>query len=526
MKHGVIFALALFFAAALQEAGAQDVFRSGHSGEPDSLDPHQASSGTAIIIVNELFEGLLTLSAHGKPVLGSAEHWEVDATGTRYRFRLRENLSWSDGTPLGAGDFVYAFRRLADPNTRGSLLAVYLHRIKGGRQALRGEIPPDQIGVRQLSPRELEIELEEPTPFFPTMLASPALVPVPRHAVDAHGDRWTQPGNLVSNGPFQLDSWVPQEVVRLKRNDRFHAAETVALARAEFYPLDDLNTGLRKFRAGELDAMVNFPPDRLDWIRENLPGALRLSPSLGLYVYVLNVREPPLDDVRVRRALSLATDREALTQRLIKTGDKPAWGLIPPGIANYLEPLPDPAAGVAAKDKQAQAVALLADAGYGPNNPLTVEIKYHTSEEHKRVAVALAAMWRRVGVIAQLSNAERAVVQAAAKNGDFQVLRAAWFSLYEDAYGLLNFFVSDSPSNYSGYVSDAFDQGLLEANRIADTADRAAALRKVELMLMQDQPVIPLFYYVSRRLVTPTLAGWEDDNLTAFHPARYLRFKE
>lgn len=511
---------------ALPLAEARDVFRSGHSGEPDSLDPHQASSGTAIIVVNELFEGLLTLSAHGKPVLGAAEHWEVDATGIRYRFRLRENLEWSDGRPLTAEDFVYAFRRLANPATRGSLLAVYLHRVKGGREALRGDIPPTEIGVTKLSPRELEIELEEPTPFFPTMLASPALVPVPRHSIETHGDRWTQPGNLVSNGPFRLDSWVPQEVIRLKRNERFHAADSVALAGAEFYPLDDLNTGLRKFRAGELDAMVNFPPDRLEWIRENLPAALRLSPSLGLYVYVLNLREPPLDDLRVRRALSLATDRMALTQRLIKTGDKPAWGLIPPGIANYLDPLPDPAAHLTAEEKRKRARTLLADAGFTPANPLTVEIKYHTSEEHKRVAVALAAMWRSVGVVAELSNAERAVVQAAAKNGDFQVLRAAWFSLYEDAYGLLNFFVSDSPSNYSGYASEAFDAGLLRANRILDTDARAQALREIELMLMRDQPVIPLFYYVSRRLVTPDLAGWEDDNLTAFHPARYLSFKE
>lgn len=507
-------------------ADARDVFRSGHSGEPDSLDPHQASSGTAIIVVNELFEGLLTLSAKGKPVLGAAEHWEVDATGTRYRFRLRENLEWSDGRPLTADDFIYAFRRLADPATRGSLLAVYLHRVKGGREALRGDIDPKEIGVRKLNARELEIELKEPTPFFPTMLASPALVPVPRHSIDAHGDRWTQPGNMVSNGAFRLDSWVPQEVIRLKRNERFHSSESVALTGAEFYPLDDLNTGLRKFRAGELDAMVNFPPDRLAWIRENLPGALRLSPSLGLYVYVLNVREPPLDDVRVRRALSLAADRMALTQRLIKTGDKPAWGLVPPGIANYLEPLPDPATGLTEEEKQARARALLADAGYGPGNPLTVEIKYHTSEEHKRVAVALAAMWRRVGVVAELSNAERAVVQAAAKNGDFQVLRAAWFSLYEDAYGLLNFFVSDSPSNYSGYSSREFDDGLLRANRILDAAERAQALREMELKLMRDQPVIPLFYYVSRRLVSPDLEGWDDDNLTAFHPARYLYFKE
>lgn len=512
--------LAVF--CSVTAAHGEIAFRSGHSGEPDSLDPHVATTGTAVTIINDMFEGLLTLDAHGKAVPGLAESWEISDDGLSYTFKLRPVLEWSDGKALTAHDLVYSFKRFADPSVARSLLVTYIETIRGGGAALRGEADPQAMAVSAVDANTLRIELTRPTAFFLRVLATPAFAAVPRHAIERHGSAWTQPGNMVSNGAFRLAEWVPQDYVKLERNPRFHKADDVQLDAVYFYPMDDLNTGLRRFRAGELDAMVNFPPDKLDWIRANMSDSLRLSPSLGLYLYVVNNVRPPLDDVRVRRALSMAVDREAITERLIRTGDRPAYGIVPPGIPGYPAPLADRLSGFSMAERQAAARALLAEAGVAGN--LKISLLYHTSEEHKRVAVALANMWKAIGVRAELINAERQVVNATIRQGDFDLGRAAWFAGIEDAFGLLNYFLSDSPSNVSRYQSQEFDALIGQANQLMDRAARAGLLREAEQVLMRDQAIIPIFYYVSRRLVSPRVRGWQDDNVSAIRPSRYLSF--
>jgi oligopeptide transport system substrate-binding protein len=503
---------------------AEHVFRTGHSGEPDSLDPHVATTGTAVTIVNDLFEGLLTLDAHGKAIPGIAASWDISDDGRIYTFTLRPDLTWSDGHPLNASDMAYSLKRLADPNIARSMLASYVESIVGGGAALRGEASPADLRVTALNELTLRITLARPTAYFLRVLASPAFSPVPAHVIKQHGSAWTQPGNMVSNGAFRLAEWVPQDHVGLKKNPHFRQARQVRLDGVMYFPLDDLNTGFRRFRAGELDAMVNFPPDKLDWIRANMPGALRLSPSLGLYVYVVNNKRPPLNDVRVRRALSLAVDRATITERLIRTGDKPAWGIIPSGIEGYPAPLPDPMGDAPMATRQAAARALLSEAGVADS--LSITLLYHTSEEHKRVAVALASMWKAIGVNAELMNAERQVVNATLRQGDFDLGRAAWFAGIDDAFGLLNYFVSNSPANVSGYRSEDFDRLIIQANQTMDSAARARLLRQAEQVVIQDQASIPIFYYVSRRLVSTRVRGWEDDNQSAIRASRYLSFAD
>lgn len=505
-------------------ASAESVFRSGHSGEPDSLDPHVGTTGTAVTVINDLFEGLLTLDAHGKVIPGLAQSWEISASGRVYTFTLRRNLKWSDGKPLDASDLVYSLQRFADPGVARSGLATYMDAIVGGGPSLRGEGPARNLAVSAVDARTLRIELVHPTAYFLRVLASPAFAPVPRHVIERYGAAWTQPANMVSNGPFRLSEWVPQDYVRLERNPHFRDADKVRLDGVVFYPMDDLNTGFRRFRAGELDAMVNFPPDKLDWIRDKMSDALRLSPSLGLYVYVVNTQRPPLDDPRVRRALSLAVDRKTITERLIRTGDKPAWGIIPTGIDGYPPPLSNPLAYAPMAARRDAARALLVEAGV--SDTLEIKLLYHTSEEHKRVAVALANMWKSIGVQAELFNAERQVVNATIRQGDFDLGRAAWFAGIDDAFGLLNYFLSDSPSNVSRYRSEEFDGLINQANQTMDRAERTRLLRQAEEVVVRDQAVIPIFYYVSRRLVSPRIGGWEDDNLSAIRSSRYLYFAD
>jgi oligopeptide transport system substrate-binding protein len=502
-------------------AGTQ-VFRSGHTGEPDTLDPQLAVTGTALVIASDLFEGLVTRNARGEIVPGAAERWTVDPSGLTYVFELRRGLGWSDGTPLDARDFEYSFRRLADPATAASSLAGQLRVVTGGEAALAGRSPPSALGVRAPAPTRLEIRLTRPAPWFLEVLASPAFAPVPRHAIERWGRDWTRPGRLVSNGAFVLAERRPGGPVSVTRNPRFRDARSVRLDEVQYFPLESLEAGFRRFQAGELDALVNFPPERLDWIRANMPGTLRLSPSLGVYVYVPNLTRPPLNDARVRRALSLALDRERLTQALLRTGDRPAWGVVPAGAGNPAGALPDPDARLSRAQRVAEARRLLREAGYDAAHPLKLRITFHTSEEHRRIALAVASLWKEAGVDATPDNAERRVVESRARDGDFELVRMLWFSPYDDPEGFLDFFRKGHPSNFTGYSSAAFEALMSEADAERDSRKRLALLRDAERRVIADSAVLPIYFLVSRRLVSRRVRGWESGNPTAFHPARYL----
>ncbi len=522
--HALAFGAALLaFGAAVVTSAAQAeaVLRSGHSGEPDSLDPHLAISAPSVIVLTNLFEGLMTFDARGQPIPGAAERYSVSRDGLVYTFTLRRGLTWSDGTPLDSADFLYSFRRLADPATASTSLAAYVNLLKGGQAILARQQPPASLGVSTPDPLTVRIELEHPAPYFPTVVALPTLAPVPRHAIEKFGHAWARPANFVGNGPFVLAEWVPNGYLKLVRNPRFHDAAHVKLDAVIYRPVADLDVGLRLFETGELETLTNFPPEKLEDIRKSLPGSLHLAPSLGVTVYLFNERLPKFRDPRVRRALSLAIDREALTTRIVRSGDRPAYGLVTPSMHGYTAP-PLPAVPASASARVAAARALLSAAGYGPEHPLEIEILHATSEEHARVAVAVASMWQAIGVKVKLRNAERQIVEVATRNGEFDVVRAAWFSPFEDPEGVLSFLRSGSPLNPTGYANPAFESLMVEADATVDATARYALLARAEKVLIDDQAVLPLYFLVSRRLVAPRVAGWREDNLTAFHPDRWL----
>ena len=496
------------------------VLRTGHPGEPDSLDPQLAVAAPALIVINDLFESVMTLDARGRPTLGAAERFELSPDGRVYTFHLRAGLLWSDGTPISASDFVYSAQRLADPRSASSGLAAWIDLIRGGRAVLRGQAAPQSLGVSAPDARTVRYELTSPAPYFLSVVAFPVFAPVPRAQIEKHGRAWTRPENFVGNGPFILEEWRPGQQVRVRRNPRFHAARDVRLDGVIYRPIADLNAGLRLFQTGALDALTNFPPEKLDWLRANLPGSLHIAPSLGITAYVLNHRSPKLRDVRVRRALGLAIDRELLTARLVRAGDTPAWGLIPGGLPNYAAPLaPVPAT---QRARIALAQRLLIEAGYGPGKPLELELLYHTSEEHKKVAVAVAAMWQAIGVRTQLRNAERQIVEVATRNGEFEIVRAAWFSGYPDPMGFFNFLKRGTPGNAGAYDNERFESLLDSAALLTDPLLRGRRLREAEELAIADQAFIPLYFLVSRRLVSPRVLGWRDDNISALRSARWL----
>jgi len=507
---------------ALAADGAR-ILRVAHSGDADSLDPHSALSATSLVICTDLFEGLYTLDSNGRAILGAAQSVRSvpDAVGPVLEFTLRRDLKWSDGRPLTAQDFEYSFKRLGDPKVGGTLLASNIALFRNGEAALAGRVPPSSIGVRALDATHLRVELVRNVAWLPSVLAFPSFAPVPRHVVEKYGREWTRPGNHVSNGAFSLAEWKASNHVRVIRNPYFHDAKSVRLDAVEYIPAPDLNTGLQMFRAGLLDTMVNFPPQKLDFLRTEMPGTLHLSPSLGATLYLFNFRKPLFRDVRVRKALALAIDRDVLTTRVVRTGDVPAYGLIPANVPGYL-----PAIGPSIRaqpQRLAEARRLLAEAGYSPQKPLQFELLYHTSEEHRSVAVAAVAMWSAVGVKVTLRNAERRVVEAATRGGDFDMVRSALFAPYPDPNGLLAFFRSGNSANGSAYANPAFDAAVETAEREVEPGPRrAAGQRRAEQLLVDDQAFLPLYFMTSKRLVAKRVSGWSDDNLTALRPARYL----
>lgn len=509
----------LVVASLAMNVHAGGILRSGHPGEPDSLDPHNSVAAPALIVQNDLFESLLTLDARGRPVAGAAEKYSVSPDGRVYTFQLRSGLMYSDGKPISAGDFLWSIRRLADPAAASTGLAAWIDLIENGRAVLRGEKPPDSLGVEAPDERTLRIRLSAAAPYFPSIAAFPVFAPLPRHVIEKYGRAWTKPDNFVSNGPFMLESWVPGNPVRVRKNPRFHAASSVRLDGVEYYSVSDQNTGVRLFLSGRLDAVTNFPPEKLDSLRRERPRELRLAPSLGVTTYVFNHRLPKFRDSRVREALSIAVDRRLLTSKIVRAGDTPAFGIVPAALSALTGVSTD---GIRDTDRTRQARDLLRKAGYDATRPLEVELLYHTSEEHKKVAVAVAAMWQAAGVRVTLRNAERQVVEAATRQGDFEIVRAAWFSPYADASGYFANLRRDSPANGGAYANPAFDALLERLSATNDPIDRRRVQRELELLLMREQAVIPLYHLVSRRLVSQRVVGWRDDSLSAIRPARWL----
>jgi oligopeptide transport system substrate-binding protein len=491
---------------------AADLHR-GLGPEPDSLHIHQAQGLAAINLLRDLREGLVTFDAAGRPVAGAASGWEVLDGGVRYRFTLRDDAAWSNGDRLTADDFLRAWQRALDPDTVAPA-AELLKDVRNARAILDGDAEPPELGIRAVDDGMLEIELERPVPWFPEILAHPVAFPL--HAAEAD-----DPRAAPVNGAFRLAEWTPRAHIVLQRNPRFHAAPSVALERVIYYPIEDAASELSRYRAGELDITETIPAGRFGWLRENLPEELRVHPYLGSFWLGLNLRHTALGRSReLRQALALAIDREILAGTVLGAGELPGWSVVPPGIPGY-EPAVMPQATMTQEAREAEARRLFERSGFGRGEPLLLELRYNTSGVHRRVAVAVAAMWKQVlGVSTELVNEEwKVFVNNRSMGVVTQVFRGGWIADYADPASFLDLFASGGSLNFSFYGNPEFDRLLAQA--AAPGADRVPLLRQAEAQLAQDMPVIPLYYYVSRHLVRPRVAGYVD-NVRDIHLSRYL----
>ena len=512
--------VATIAATAAHGAG---VLRVASMGEPASLDPHKVSGTWENYIVGDMYVGLTTENPKAEPVPGVAESWTISEDGKTYTFKLRSS-QWSDGTPLTAHDFVFSMQRILDPVTAAEYASL-LYIIEGAEAVNKGEAKPETLGARAIDDHTLEIRLTGPAPYFLALLTHYTAYPVPRHVIDKVGKEWTKPENIVVNGPYKLVEWIPNTHVKLTKNDKFWDAASVTLDDLIFYTQEDRAAVQKRFRAGEIDVAMDFASDQIDWLRKNLPDETRIAPYMGIYYYPINTSVEPFTDIRIRKALSMAIDREAIVDKVLKTGELAAYSFVPPGVAYYDKPVEVDWKDIPFAERQKMARDLLAEAGYGPDKPLEFTLRYNTSENHKRIAVAIASMWKAIGVKAELFNAEVKVHYADLKQGDFQVARAGWIADYNDAQNFLYLLETRTgANNYGRYSNPEFDQLMLDAEVTSDLNKRAELLRQAEALVMRDQPVIPIYHYVSKNLVAKNVVGFVD-NPQDIHRWRYVSLK-
>ena len=499
----------------VEQGNKDQVLYFGNYGEPADLDPQVVSGTPEFHIMKALFEGLVMNDPKDlRPVPGVAERWDVSPDGLVYTFHLRANASWSDGQPVTADDFAQSFERILNP----ALAAPYadmLYVLAGAEAYNAGKLKDfSKVGVKVLDAKTLQVTLRGPTPYFLLMLNHHAWFPSPIRIIDRFGsrydksNRWTRPGNIVSNGPFRLKSWRVGDAVVVVKNEKYWDAGKVRLKEVHFRPIESADAEDRAFRAGELHVTNSVPSAKIDSLRVARPSFLRLEPYYTNNYYAVNIdpakqTNPALLDVRVRRALALAIDRESLVRNVVRGGQAPAYSFVPPGPAGY-----EPREKLSYDPERAR--ALLVEAGYPGGAGLPkISILINTLELNRSVAEAIQQMWKKeLGVDVEIANKEWKVFLAAQNNLDYQVCRAAWTADYVDPSTFFDLMRARTGNNNTGYANPAYEKLVRDSLSAPDPAARVKLLQEAEAMVLRDLPVIPLYFNTRDYLILPSVKGW------------------
>jgi len=490
--------------------------------EPGSLDPHKVSTVIEGRVLDELYEGLTIYDGEGKLQPGVAASWDISPDGLTYSFHLRPDARWSNGDPVTSGDFLFAFRRLMDPKT-GAGYANILYTVKNARGVNTGGLPIEALGVRAPDPRTFVITLEHPATYLLAQLTHFTAMPLHRASVERWGSAFARAGRMIGNGAFVLKDYVPNDRLVLTKNPYFHDAAQVALDGEIILPMEDHAAALRRFMAGEIDSYPDVPVDEVGFVRARLGSAFKVAPSLGSYFYAFDTRHKPFDDVRVRQALSMVIDREFLARTIWGGTMLPGYSFVPPGIPSYGAPSTVTWKDESPFQREDEAKALMAQAGYGPGHPLHLTFRFNQSENHKATAIAIADMWKVLGVETQFivtdANTHYAFLSS---NQPFDVVRSGWFADFADAQNYL--FLAESGNaglNYSHFADAGYDALMREAEVEVVPAKRRDILHAAERLLLTQQPYLVLMTYQAPNLVSPRLRGWST-NIMDHHPGRYV----
>ena len=481
--------------------------------ESPSIDPGLAEDSAGGDILRDLFEGLYNQDAAGNLEPGVAVSHTVSDDGLVYTFTLRDNAKWSNGDPVTAGDFEYAWKRAASPEL-ASPYSWFMGDVMGlenGAEVVAGDMPPEDLGVTAIDDTTLEVRLAAPKPYFPQMTTHFTTFPVHRATIEQYGQDWTQPGNMVSNGAYVLSERVPQEKLVRVRNEMYWDNENTIIDTVTSLIINDENVALTRYLAGELDR-TDIPAGQFPRLSEEYPDQAVSVPLSCSYYYMFNLRDngnPALQDPRVRQALSLAVDRDIITQNVLAGGQQPAYTFTHWATAGFETPEME-IAGMTQEERNAKAVELMAEAGYGPDNPLEFSLVYNTSESHKSVAIAASQMWKQtLGVEVELANQEWQTFLETRSNGDYEVARGGWCADYNEPSTFVDLFNSGSGYNDSAYNNPEVD-ALLDDAKLA--ADPTPLYSQVELIASQDVPIIPIYHYASVKMFAEDLKGWPYEN--------------
>lgn len=496
----------------------------GNNSEVETLDPQKSTLLDDMSVIADQIVGLTTDGPGGGHVPGMATSWETSADGLVWTFHLRDAV-WSDGEPVTADDFVYAYQRILNPKT-ASIYAYLAYILKNGQQLNEGKLPPAALGAKALDAKTLQLTLEHPAPYLPEIAKHQSFYPIPKHVVEKWGDAWTQPSHFVGNGPFKLVDWKLGDHIEVVKSPTFYDAKNVCIDRINYYPTNDSVMAERRVLKGELDINTSFQSNRIDQIRKEMPGVARTHISLATSYMSYNTRDiAAFKDIRVRRALSEAVDREFITSKLMRSGQAAAYAFVPPGIANYKYRAHTFWSAETRAQRVADARRLLAQAGYGPENPLSFEIKTPNNPDSILISQAVQADWAEIGVNAKVVQNESQIAFAAFRMRDFDVGVMNWYADFNDATTFLGLFKSDTGGqNYGDYNNKVYDSLLEAADLEPDINRRAELLSQAEQVMLNDEASIPLYYVVNRNLVAKNITGWVD-NAENFHRARWLCVK-
>lgn len=550
-----------------------------NNAEPQTLDPGKQQGTPEHHINIGLFEGLTVNDAKDLSIRpGIAERWEISEDKTVYTFHLRES-KWSNGDPVTAHDFEWAWKRVCDPvlaseysyqvttylknakafydgkaadGTLEAWAATSPEKRKGAAHELpdqvqkrhaaalqkaleaekdpavaadlkkaieqapkRDDVTADQIGVKAKDDKTLVVTIESSTPYFLDLCAFFTYYPVHRKTVETHGDRWTRPENSVCNGPFRLKEWKPKEHILLEKNPNYWNAGEVADQTVKFLPNDNISTSFNMYEQGQAHWLTDVPRE---YIEELLKRKDYYSgPMLTTYFYGFNVKQGVTANKLVRKALGLAINKDEIVKYITKAGEAPARSIVPPGLVGY-------APALMPEFNVAEAKKLLAEAGYpdGKGFP-KLELLYNTHEGHKKIAAAIQEMWKKhLNIEVELRNIEWKIFLEMQTRLEFQVCRRAWVGDYTDPNTFIDLFTSWSGQNNTGFSHAGYDKLVRDAAREFDPAKRMKLLQDAEAILMDELPVVPIYFYVTKNMVKANVQGFHD-NVRDTHPLRQIK---
>ena len=508
---------------AASAAQAEQVLRRANEAEPESLDPQKTTGLYESNVEHDLFIGLLTLDPEMKPVGGIAERWEASADKTVWTFHLRHDAKWSNGDPVVAEDFLYSFRRLVDPKTAASQTE-QIRDVVNAEEIIAGtEKDLTKLGVAAPDAHTVVLTLKQPQIMLPMLLTDTNMVPLNRKAIEGNSD-WTRPGKIITDGPFTLADWTPNSEIVLKKNPDYFDAAKVALDGVRWVMSDNLDTGFKRFRAGEID-VARVPRTQIKWARENLGAVLHAGDVFGQSALLYDMKNGPfVGHPKLREALSLAVDRDLIVTKIVPEGQKAAYSIVPPSISDYAVPMYE------WKDKPmaerlARAKQLLSEEGYGPGHPFKFEITYTTNDQTRTMVLAIAAMWKSLGVEVTLQNQEWQVYESTMRQKTYAMGPLGGIVTYDDAMQFLEPYASSSTDqNTIGYSNPAYDKLLAAASVATDLKSRADLMQQAEQIILADYAEIPLYYSTINMLVAPKVGGWRDTN--PYIQSRYLSLKD